>query len=183
MDLGTIIAYSSTHGTAAECARRLAQKIQNAEVVDLKKKMIDPSGYDCVILGSSVYGGQVQQEVQNYCKKYLGILLQKPLGIYLTCLTQDKAEIRWFLENGFPNEIVEHLTALCTPGGAVYFTKMNFLERNVSKIFLNRFFKSKAMGIVCDGKTDYVTLSKEKIDAFTKEMVENMERNKACNIN
>jgi menaquinone-dependent protoporphyrinogen oxidase len=178
MALGTIIAYSSTHGSAAECARRLAQKIENAEVVDLKKKMVDPSCYDCVILGSSVYGGQIQQEVRSYCKKYLGVLLQKPLGIYFTCLTKDKTEIRWFLENGFPAEIVEHLTALCTPGGAVYFTKMNFLERSISKVLINKFFKARGMGITCDGKTDYIAISEEELETFAKKMTENKERNK-----
>ncbi|MFU0832953.1 MAG: Flavodoxin-5 domain-containing protein [Oscillospiraceae bacterium] len=181
--MGTIIAYSSTHGSAAECARMLEKKIKNAKVIDLKKEMPDPSDYDCVILGSSVYGGQIQQEVRSYCKKYLGILLQKPLGIYLTCLTPDKTEIRWYLENGFPNEIVEHLTALSTPGGAIYFTKMNFLERNISKVLLNKFSKAREMGIIFDGKTDYIALSEEKLDAFAKEMAENMERNKSCNIN
>lgn len=168
--MGTIIAYSSLHGSAAECARWLAETMDGAEAVDLKKQTADPSACDCVILGSSVYGGQIQQEVRNYCKKYLGILLQKPLGIYLTCLTRENAEIREFLENGFPPELVGHLTAFCAPGGAIYFTKMNFLERGVSKVLLNRFLKSQGMGTTSDGKEDYVNLSKEKIEEFAKKM-------------
>ncbi|WP_411675958.1 flavodoxin domain-containing protein [Caproicibacter sp.] len=173
----TLIAYSSTHGSAAECARFLAGILGDTDVVDLKKGDANPAGFDAVILGSSVYGGQIQKEVKDFCKKYLGILLQKPIGIYLTCLTEERDEIRQFLENGFPSEIVGRLTAFCTPGGAIYFTKMNFLERNASKILLNGISKSKGAGKITDGKTDYVTLSKEKLEAFARRMAGNQERN------
>jgi len=168
--LETIIAYSSTHGSAAECAGWLAQAISGAEAIDLKKRTVDPSPYDCVILGSSVYGGQIQQELRTYCKKYLGILLQKPLGIYLTCLTREKPEIRQYLKNGFPPELVDHMTAFCAPGGAIYFSKMNFLERGVSKAILNRFLRLQ--GAKTDGKTDYVDISKEKVEEFAKRMAD-----------
>lgn len=169
-----IIAYSSTHGSAAECAGWLQQALNGAETVDLKKRTADPSSYDCVILGSSVYGGQIQQEVRSYCKRYLGILLQKPLGIYLTCLSREETEIRRFLENGFPAEIVGHLAAFCAPGGAIYFTKMNFLERNISKLLLNRFLKSQ--GVQTDGRSDYVDLSRDKVEEFAKRMSDCRER-------
>ncbi|WP_164919044.1 MULTISPECIES: flavodoxin domain-containing protein [Acutalibacteraceae] len=165
-----MIAYSSTHGSAAECAGWLQQMLNGAEIVDLKKRTVDPSPFDCVILGSSVYGGQIQQEVRSYCKRYLGILLQKPLGIYLTCLSREEAEIRRYLESGFPAELAGHLTSFCAPGGAIYFTKMNFLERNISKLLLNRFLKSQ--GEQTDGKTDYVSLSKEKMKEFAERMTE-----------
>ena len=172
----TMIAYSSTHGSAEECACQLAQKFNEAEVINLKQHSVNPSNYDCVILGSSIYGGQVQREVRDYCKKYLGILLQKPLGIYFTCMTQDETELRQFLEYAFPAEIVDHLTTFCAVGGAVYFTKMNFLERSASRIFLNGFFKSKGLATRCDGKTDYVTLSQAKIEAFAEKMLGDGER-------
>ncbi len=166
----TLIAYSSTHGTAAECARWLEDSMTGAEAADLKQSAVNPQPYDLVILGSSIYGGQIQREVRDYCKQYLGILLQKPLGIYLTCLTQDQAEIRHFLDYGLSAEIVQHLTAFCTPGGAVYLSKMGFLERSIAHKLLNRFLREQGLEALRDRKTDYVTLSKEKVERFARQM-------------
>jgi menaquinone-dependent protoporphyrinogen oxidase len=164
-----LIAYSSLHGSAAECARWLEKTMDGAEAVNLKEQVVDPSSYDRVILGSSIYGGQIQKEVRDFCKRYLGILLQKQVGVYVTCLTREKAQIRQFLENGFPPELVERLAALCAPGGAIYFSKINFLERMFSKFLLNKYLKSLGMP-PSDGKTDYVNLSKEIMNEFAKQM-------------
>lgn len=166
----TLIAYSSTHGAAAECARRLAERFGGAETADLKKGTADPAAFDRVVLGSSIYGGQVQREVKEYCRRYLGVLLQKPLGIYFSCMTEEDAEARAYLQKAFPPELIPHLSAFGALGGAFYFTKLNFLERGVTKALLRQISKSKGTALPCDGKTDYVTLSDEKIGAFVRRM-------------
>jgi menaquinone-dependent protoporphyrinogen oxidase len=137
--------------------------------VDLKKQMTDPSAYDRVILGSSIYGGQIQKEVRDYCKRYLDLLLQKRIGVYVTCLTREEEQIRQFLKCGFPHELVGHFVSFCAPGGAIYFSKINFLESMLSKFFLNKYLKSKGLPL-SDGKTDYVNLSKEILNKFAIQM-------------
>lgn len=176
-DLKTMIAYSSTHGSAAQCARWIADTMEGAEIFDLKKQKPDPFSCDCVILGSAVYGGQIQKEVSGFCKKYLGVLLQKPLGIYLTCLTREETELRRYLKNGFPAELVGHLSAFCAPGGALYFTKMNFLERNITRTLLNGFLKQQGMEPSTVGEKDYVNLSRERTEEFANRMAQCMEGN------
>lgn len=168
--MNTLIAYSSTHGAAAECARRLAERFGGAATVDLKKETADPSAFGRVVLGSSIYGGQVQKEVREFCRNCRGVLLQKPLGIYFSCMTEDEAEARAYLERAFPPEIVAHLSAFGALGGAFYFTKLNFLERGVTKALMKQISKSRGTALPCDGKTDYVALSDEKIAAFARRM-------------
>lgn len=167
----TLIAYSSTHGAAAECARRIAEKMEGgAETLDLKKGAADPALFGRVILGSSIYGGQVQREVTAFCKKYGAILLRKPLGVYFCCISEDRTEVRGYLEKAFPPEMVSHLTAFGALGGAFYFTKMNFLERGVTKYVIKRVSQSQGRPMPCDGRTDFVALSDEKIEEFAGRM-------------
>lgn len=45
------------------------------------------------------------------------------------------------------------------------------------KIFQDQFLKSQGAGTVSDGKTDYVGLSKVKIEEFAKQMAQYLEGN------
>ena len=93
--MSTLIAYSSAHGAAAECARRLAEKIEGpAETVDLGKSGADLARYDWIVLGSSIYAGRVRREVLDFCRKNHDALLQKPLGIYFSCRISRSASPR-----------------------------------------------------------------------------------------
>lgn len=65
--------------------------------------------------------------------------------------------------------VAAHLSAFGALGGAFYFTRMNFLERGFTRV---QIAKAKGTEFPCDGRTDYVTLSDEKIAAFTRRMDE-----------
>lgn len=166
-----LIAYSTTKGSTAECARLILQRLEgNAELADLKKREINPEPYNKIILGSSIYAGSIQKEMKNFCTKYEKILLTKQLGVYLTCLSEDEYVLQEYLEKNFSKKIAAHLSAFGGLGGAFYFSKINFFERKMDALILRNIAKSKGISMPSDGKTDYITFSAEKIDRFCQRM-------------
>lgn len=168
-----LIVYASKHGAAAECARRLSLVLEGeTEVVDLNGKTgADPSPYDRIVVGSSVYAGRIRKNAGSFCRKYESVLLQKPLGIFFSSMSQDGKDIKAYLGAGFSPELIKHLSAYGSFGGAFYFSRMNFAERALVKTMV------KAMGKRGDGRTakadlsgDFVTISDERISAFAKRM-------------
>lgn len=167
----TLIVYATTHGAAAECARRVAERMEGpADVADLKRTPnADPGPYGRVILGCSVYGGSVQKEARRYCRAYREQLLQKPMGIFLSCFAEDEQNVRAYLKRNFPPEIVERLAACSGLGGAFYFTRINPVERFASKIIARAYARSRGIAAP-DGESDFVALSDERIAAFADRM-------------
>jgi menaquinone-dependent protoporphyrinogen oxidase len=93
----TLILYASKYGAAGEIARRLAQKMGNATVCDLKQGNIPPlDGFDCVIVGSSVYAGALRKEAKAFVAKNAAALVKKTLGLYISSLG---ADISFFNKN------------------------------------------------------------------------------------
>lgn len=168
-----LIVYASTHGAAAECARRLSLALGGeTDVVDLNGKTgADPSPYDTVVVGSSVYAGKIQKNAGSFCRKYESVLLQKPLGIFFSSMSQDEKEIRAYLEVGFPQELVKHLSAYNSFGGAFYFSRLNFAERTLAKMIVRAMGKrGDAVAAKADPGRDFVTISDERIAAFARQM-------------
>ena len=168
----TLIAYASNHGAAADCARRLVVKLRGSvETVDLKQnRQVQPELFDRIILGSAIYGGNAIKEVVDFSEKYEETLLQKQIGVYFTCLTEEPEAVRAYLTRNFSSRIAEHLSAFEAMGGAIYFTKMNFFQRRFNKQLLKAVSKKQGQNVVFDGKTDYITLSEKKIAEFAKQM-------------
>lgn len=62
----TLILYATKHGAARDIAQRLAKRMNGATVIDLGTGSApSPNGYDCVIIGSSVYVGQLRKEATS----------------------------------------------------------------------------------------------------------------------
>lgn len=129
----TLIAYSSTYGAAADCAQQLAQRLgAETDVVDLANAQPDPAPYDRVIIGGSIYMGQIQKSTKAYCQTYGEQLLQKPLGLYVCSGRQDDDAAKQ-LQEAFPAALREHALWMNTLGYRYKLQGMNFLHRFIIK--------------------------------------------------
>lgn len=136
--MNTLIVYGTKHGCTENCARMLAEKILGAvDLCNLKKsKAPDLSHYDQVIIGGSIYIGQIQKEVRKYCWENLELLKNKKLGLFSCCMREGK-EAETQLKDSFPKELFELAVAKECFGGAYDFKKMKFLERLIIKKVAN----------------------------------------------
>jgi len=152
MTMKLLIAYASKYGCTQECARQINERLQGqGQLVDLcQQPKIDPTTYDAVLVGGSVYAGAVRKEVRNFCKENQQALLEKRVGIFLSCASPDGD---YFTPN-FSPELVKHAEGKALVGGRIDMAKMNGFERLIIKMI------SKSQG----GMNPEINL--EAIEAF-----------------
>lgn len=125
----TAIVYATKHGTTEKVANMLKElNPENTEIFNLNMvKDIDLSLFDKVILGGSIHAGTIQKKIKSFYEKHMSELGQKPLGLFLSCLEEDKAQEQFNL--AFPEALRLHSKSNRITGGEVIIDKMNFMEK------------------------------------------------------
>ncbi len=151
MAMKTLIVYASKHGAAAEIGHRIGKKL-GAKAYDLKSGKVPPlDGYDCVIVGSSVYAGKLRKEAKAFVSENADALNRIKLGLYVSGMAQEGEE--GYLTGNYPQEIVARAAAKAMLGGIADPKKENLFEKLV-------------MRIVTKSGQYKNTISDEKINAF-----------------
>lgn len=128
----TLILYATKHGAAAEIAKRIAEKIDGAVIHDLKQNNIpDLAGFDCVIVGSSVYAGMFRKEAKAFLSQNTEVLRQKKLGLFLSGMSSGE-EQKIFADN-VPKDLLESARTTVMPGGIFDPKKAGFIARLIMK--------------------------------------------------
>ena len=130
----TAIIYRSHHGTTEKVASMLREAIgkEDTSIFNLKTAgKIDLGSYDKVIIGGSIHAGNVQKSVKVFCNSNMETLLAKPLGLFLSCMEEEKAQEQF--DNAFPELLRSHARSCKLTGGEFNFDRMNFLERAIIK--------------------------------------------------
>lgn len=131
----TAILYVSKHGTTEKVARLIADKLEGASEVELVslKENVNPdiSGFETVILGSSVYAGSISKKMKAFCKVNESALLRKNIGLFVCGMHPDKEEREKELKEAYPDALREKAVATGFLGGEFLFEQMNFVERLV----------------------------------------------------
>ncbi|MBQ7384345.1 MAG: hypothetical protein IJV72_06105 [Clostridia bacterium] len=129
-----LIAYTSKHGTTAECARILAERLgvsNEIDLVDMKKRSADSAGkYDTVIIGSSVRMAKVSKQVKRYIKDNKEALADKQCAVFLCCGFPD--EFEEYVDTQFPKDFKPSLGYHCF-GGELKPEKVRGLEKLLVK--------------------------------------------------
>ena len=128
----TLILYAAKHGAAAEIVKRIAEKIDGAVVHDLKQSGIpDLSGFDSVIVGSSVYAGMFRKEAKAFLSQNSEVLRQKKLGLFISGMSSGEQQ-KMFADN-VPKDLLESAKATVLPGGIFDPKKAGFVARLIMK--------------------------------------------------
>jgi len=130
----TLIIYTGKYGCTKECAEQLKKKLDNgATIVNVANEVI-PSldEYDNIIIGSSVYIGQINKKIKAFANDNVNMLLKKKIGLFLVCgFTEKFNEV---LAQNFQKELIEHASSTECFGGEINVDKMNFLHKGVVKM-------------------------------------------------
>ena len=168
----TLILFASKYGATEKCANLLSEKLNcDVTVMNLKEnKNINLSDYDKIIVGSSIYAGNVQAEIKNFCTTNSNSLMSKPFGLFLSCMADSKEEIESYIQKSFSKELINHATIIDSLGCIFDFHKMNFFERQLIKMIFKSKNKKGESDIKMDGKTNFSTISNEKILKFANKL-------------
>lgn len=129
----TLIVYGTKHGSVEKCSKLLKDKL-SGEVITINIKNENVPGlseFGNVIIGGSIYAGQIQKEIKSFCIKNAEQLKSKRIGLFICGLSGDKFEIQ--LNNAFPKELIFVAIAKEFFGGEVVYGKMNFFEKFIMK--------------------------------------------------
>lgn len=129
----TLIIYGTKHGSAKKCSEILKGKIKgDVTVVNAVKDNIpDLSMFDTIIVGGSIYMGNVQKEIKEFCLKNSSVLKNKRVGLFICCMNKENTDAQ--LNNAFPKELLDSAICKDSFGGEFIFKTMNFMERFIVK--------------------------------------------------
>lgn len=130
----TAIVYVSNHGTTEKVALLLKQELSGISptLINLRKeKVVDPSQYDCFIIGGSIHAGFIQKRIRKFCEDNMVVLLQKRLGLFICCMNEPEAQAEF--DRAFPELLRSHAISKKIVGGEFLVEKMNFFERLIIK--------------------------------------------------
>lgn len=168
--MNTLIAYATKYGSAEKCAKILSKHLEGTvNLHNLKTDNdIDLSKYDKVIIGSSIYVGQIRKEVIEFCENKLDELKNKKIGFYICCM-HEGVEALGQIENNFPKELLGNAIVKEHFGGEFSFDKMNFIEKFTVKMVSKKDEKKEPI----DGKKNISNLSEDRIRKFAEKMNSN----------
>jgi len=125
----TLILFATKHGCTEKAAQALAQRLGNADVVNIADRTPDLSAYNQVVIGSSIYVGQISKPLSQWLSQNVTALKQKRLGLFVCCGQAEKAMEQ--LAAAFPGELVQ---AAAAKGYFGYdFTRLSFGEKLICK--------------------------------------------------
>lgn len=153
-----LIIYSSKHGGTEKIAEKISSLLEGeSNLYNLKeKRKIDLDDYQNIILGGSIYAGQLRKDLINFSENNLQKLLQKNTALFICCMrTGEIAQEQ--IKNNFPEKLYNHSEIKAALGGEYNFNKLNFLEKMVVK---------KVAGVK-ESKTMYLN---DKISKFAAEV-------------
>lgn len=156
--MNTLIIFATKYGCTEKCSNMLADKLTgNIKVVNIRNKpIIDLTEYETIILGGSIIGGKIDSSLQKFYKNNMDMLLQKKTGLFICAAIDQKAEEE--LKNNFPDQLIEHSSAIGYFGYEFILEKMNFAIRLLVKK-------------MSDINNSISRISENNIDIFVKEIL------------
>jgi len=133
----TCIIYSSKYGYTEEMVKKMVLESNNEfDSININStNKIDLNKYDGVILGSSIYIGQMNRKLKDFVSKNINVLMEKKVGLFLACGSEENFDLQ--VKNNFPESLVEHASSIIYLGGKIQKEKLNifykFIISNIEK--------------------------------------------------
>lgn len=130
----TLILYATTYGFTKECVEDL-RKLLNGDVdmVNIMTSQVDSLGeYNNIIIGGSIYIGQIQKKLKNYCIEHKDMLKSKRLALFLCCGMTDQFDQT--LKNSYPAELLNQAIAKECFGGELRIDKMKLTHKIITNM-------------------------------------------------
>ncbi len=129
-----LIVFYSKYGAGEKCVEIMKSAISGeTTAVNLRDGQApELDGFDRIIIGSSIHAGRINKKVRTLCFNSADAVRAKEFALFLCCLTPEE-EAQDLFEKNFPPLLVEKAVARAVLGGALFFDKMNPVERFILK--------------------------------------------------
>lgn len=130
----TLILYASTYGFTQDFAQMLKENLNGeTSIVNINKNSI-PSldNFDTVLIGGSIYMGQIQKKIKQYSLANEDALKKKTLGFFISCGSAEHSND--YFKNAFPESLLNKAVSVENFGGEMRTDKMNFFHKFVSNM-------------------------------------------------
>lgn len=126
--------YGTTYSFTKECVQILKENIEDEILVFNENSLNDATleKADIVIIGGSIYMGQIQKGIKDYCYKNLELLKTKKIALFLCCGLAENFETN--LKNAFPEELLLLAFSKECFGGELRTDKMKFSHKIITKL-------------------------------------------------
>jgi len=130
----TLIVYATKYGFTGDCVEKLKGKLEgdSTAVNVLTGAVPDISGYDNIVIGGSVYMGQINKMLKEFITQNLNALLQKRVALFVCCGMPDNLEAT--LKNAFPAELMQKAIAVECFGGVLDTGKMKMADKMITSM-------------------------------------------------
>ena len=128
----TLIIYASKYGCTADCAADLKDKLTSDVTlieIDEADNQIELETFDTVIIGGSIYAGQMSKKLRMFCSSNIETLCKKRIGLFLCCA--DIRQVDKFFETNFPAKLLEHAEITKNFGSEARLDKMKFMDKKI----------------------------------------------------
>lgn len=144
--MNTLIVYGSKYGYTEECVNKLSKKlIGKVDLINIKRdKVPNLSNYDNFIVGGSIYMGQIQKELKDFCIKNIDLLREKRIGIFISCGFAENFETH--INNAFTRELLDVVIIKKCFGGELNIKKMSFIDKIITKVVAKESAKNGKVG-------------------------------------
>ena len=125
----TIIIYGSTYGYAKDCASELSRQLKGEVLlVDVSTDTIPTIGeFDNVVIGGSIYMGQISKKIKAYCTSNIDLLKTMRVGLFLCSGLPEDLEKN--IKNAFSEELLKKAISVEYFGGELRIEKMKFTHK------------------------------------------------------
>jgi len=128
----TLIIYTTKYGYTEDCVKEMKSHLKGdvLTVNILTEKLSSLEAFDNVIIGGSIYMGQMQKKLKAFCENNLSSLLEKRVALFLCCGLPENFEQN--LTSAFPSKLRENAVASECFGGELRTDKMKGPDRIIS---------------------------------------------------
>ncbi|HEY5590939.1 MAG TPA: flavodoxin domain-containing protein [Paludibacter sp.] len=130
----TMILFASTYGYTQECATKLANDLEDdVRLVNINKDKI-PSldAFDTILIGGSIYMGQIQKKIKDYCVSNEELLKNKNLGFFISSGTPENFDVN--IKNAYPEPLLKNAISIENFGGELRTDKMKLSHKLITSI-------------------------------------------------
>lgn len=130
----TMILFASTYGYTQECATKLAKDLEDdVRLVNIGKDSI-PSleVFDTILIGGSIYMGQIQKNIKDYCVSNEELLKNKNLGFFISSGTPENFDLN--IKNAYPEPLLKNALSIENFGGELRTEKMKLSHKLITSI-------------------------------------------------